>query len=281
MCIKKAKNRLIVSVVLFLVIFLCQTAPAQVSPLVKTEKDSYGFGEMIKVIYFGAPGNEADWICIVPAGSADTEAGDYKYMPRGLSQGSLFFDSPTPGKYEARGYYDYGRRGYVVTDRYPFSVTSDKVQEEALAQYMERKIDPNHPLEANLPSGNGIVYIFREPVTGNPFADSTNVEVQVMANGKHLVVMPTASYFPHSIPAGDASFATGKLTQRNVHKNNIEEDVWSVRSGEATIEIKPGYVYYIKVILIPMGHLGSSLNQVPHQEGANMISSYKLVQIEK
>jgi hypothetical protein len=100
-----------------------QTAFAQTFPLVKTEKDTYKPGETIKVIFSDAPGKDSDWICIVPAGTPDTEAGDYKYMPRGLSQGSLIFDSPTPGKYEVRGYYDYRRHGYVVTGRYPFSVS--------------------------------------------------------------------------------------------------------------------------------------------------------------
>jgi TolB-like protein len=39
-----------------------------------------------------------------------------------LGQGVLTFDSPSPGKYEVRAYYNYSRNGYVVSGRYGFSV---------------------------------------------------------------------------------------------------------------------------------------------------------------
>lgn len=90
--------------------------------LIGTEKQIYNQGEAIKVSFSNSPGNEGDWICIAPAGSPDNEAGDYKYMPKGLAQGVLLFDPPAPGKYEVRAYFDYQRNGYVVSDRYAFSV---------------------------------------------------------------------------------------------------------------------------------------------------------------
>ena len=49
-----------------------------------------------------------------------------------------------------RAYYNYARKGYVVSGRYVFSVVGDPVKEEILAQSMEG-IDPDNSIEANLP----------------------------------------------------------------------------------------------------------------------------------
>ena len=116
--------------------------------VVRADKDIYNQGEVIRVHFTNAPGNDSDWMCIVPAGSPDTDAGDYKYMPRGLSQGFLTFDPRSPGQYEVRAYYNYRQNGYVVSGRYAFSVGSDPVKEEALAQHVE-PIEPNNSLETN------------------------------------------------------------------------------------------------------------------------------------
>lgn len=102
----------------------CQTGHADAASLVSTDKDIYNYGEVIKVNFSNALGKESDWICIVPSGSPDTEAGDYKNMQKGLAQGVLTFDPPSPGKYEARAYYDYSRKGYAVSARHSFLVTS-------------------------------------------------------------------------------------------------------------------------------------------------------------
>jgi uncharacterized membrane protein len=96
--------------------------PAGAASILNTDKDAYINGEKIKVNFSNSPGDEGDWICIVPAGSPDTEAGDYKKMPKGLGQGFLIFDPPSPGKYEARAYYNYSHKGYVVSGRHAFSV---------------------------------------------------------------------------------------------------------------------------------------------------------------
>lgn len=123
MQIKSIKIGPIASLVLLIIMtFFFQPSPVGGAPFVNTDKDIYDSGEMIKVNFSNAPGNGGDWICIVPAGSPDTEGGDYKYMPKGLSQGVLTFDSPSPGKYEVRAYYDYSRNRYVVSARYGFSV---------------------------------------------------------------------------------------------------------------------------------------------------------------
>jgi hypothetical protein len=147
---------------------------------------------------------------------------------------------------------------------------------------MERKIDPNNPSEVNLPPGSGLVYIFREPVVGNMFNDASSVEAQIMANGKTIAVMPNANYFIFTAPAGDVKFAIGKLTQRNIQKDNIEEELWPVKSDEATIKVKPSYVYYLKLKVVSMEvFLSAHLENVPHQDGANLINSYKLTQLRK
>jgi TolB-like protein len=111
-------------IVLIMVVFCCRTAMAGAAPQIKTDKDIHSSGEKINVNFFDSPGNPRDWICIVAAGSPDDDAGDYQYMPRGVVQGVLTFDSPPPGKYEARAYYNYSRNGYVVSARYGFSVES-------------------------------------------------------------------------------------------------------------------------------------------------------------
>ena len=145
------KDRPIVYIVLLIMAtFLFRPGPAGGASVVRTDKDIYNQGEMIRVNFSNSPGNDRDWICIVPAGSPDTDGGDYKYMPRGLGLGLLIFNPRSPGKYEVRAYYNYRRNGYVVSGRYPFSVVNGPVNEEALAQRMER-IDPNYSPEANLP----------------------------------------------------------------------------------------------------------------------------------
>ena len=105
--------------------FLCQPVNVEGASVVYTEKDFYDQNEMIGVYFTNAPGNASDWICIVPAGSPDNEAGYYQYLPQGLSEGILFFDPPVPGTYEVRAYYNYRQRGYAVSGRHAFLVTGD------------------------------------------------------------------------------------------------------------------------------------------------------------
>jgi hypothetical protein len=119
------KNGQIYFIILSIIVACwCQTGHTDAASLISTDKDTYNYGEVIKVNFSNALGKESDWICIVPSGSPDTEAGDYKNMPKGLAEGVLTFDSPSPGKYELRAYYDYSRKGYVVSARYNISVTS-------------------------------------------------------------------------------------------------------------------------------------------------------------
>jgi hypothetical protein len=113
-------------IILLMAVFCCRIATADASPQVKTDKDTYSAGETIRVNYSNAPGYKSDWICVVPAGSPDTEGGDFKYIPNRESDGVLTFDVPSPGKYEVRAYYNYSRNRYEVSARYSFTV-GDKV----------------------------------------------------------------------------------------------------------------------------------------------------------
>jgi len=272
--ISKKIRPIVSSIILIMVTFFCQPSPVGGAPIVNTDKDIYNYGEVIKVNFSNSPGNERDWICIVPVGSPDTEGGDYKNMPKGVSQGIITFDPPSPGKYEARAYYNYSRNGYVVSGRYAFSVVSSPEGEAIMAQRMERKLNPNNPLEASVLPGQGLVYIFREPW----FVSSC--DVQIIADGKPIIVMPNSKYYLFSAPAGDVKFTTGSLIENDIEKGTRKE-VWSAQSGEATIKIKPGYVYYLKLKVLPMAGLRAFLDHVPHQEGANLIESYKLIQIKR
>jgi len=99
---------------------LCQDYN-QDNSIIETDKLVYNHGEQIKVKYSNAPGDSKDWICIVPAGSRDREAGDWKYIPT-KGNGALIFESPQPGDYEARAFYRYKTEQYDVTARYSFKV---------------------------------------------------------------------------------------------------------------------------------------------------------------
>lgn len=90
-------------------------------PLIETDRDIYNDGDEIRVHFYNAPGYSRDWICIVPAGSQNTEVGDYQYIPR-AERGILTFESPRPGRYEARAYYNYSPGRYVVSARHGFTV---------------------------------------------------------------------------------------------------------------------------------------------------------------
>jgi hypothetical protein len=100
-----------------------QGSIADGKPLIETDKDTYNHGEKIRVFFYNAPGYSRDWICIVPAGSRNTEAGNYQYISR-RGRGVLIFNSPRPGQYEARAYYNYSPGGYVVSARYGFTVVN-------------------------------------------------------------------------------------------------------------------------------------------------------------
>jgi hypothetical protein len=122
-------STLCITVFLFL---LFQSAGVWAQPAVMTEKPEYQSYSPIEVYFYDAPGDSGDWICIVPADSRDDEPGDYKYVPDGYKEGTLYFEGKPPGRYEVRAYYHYRKKGYVVTARQEFEVfgSSDKNEED-------------------------------------------------------------------------------------------------------------------------------------------------------
>ncbi len=117
------KMGLTCSLVLFILASVCPNVSAK-SPQISTDKGRYTQGEKIMVNFSGSSGHRKDWISLSLVGSPDNEAGHYNYIPQGLTQGTMTFDTPPPGKYEARGYYNYSRDGYLVYARCAFEVVA-------------------------------------------------------------------------------------------------------------------------------------------------------------
>lgn len=249
-------------VVVLSVAVFCYAASAGV----KTDKEIYQYGESIKVTFSGATALDSDWICIVPAGSPDTEAGDYKYMPKGLTTGTLTFDPPAPGKYEVRAFYNYHKVGYVVAAHAAFSVTGNAAYKKDMEQRMERKVNSDNPLEASVPPDKGLVYIFREP-----WSMSSSVDVEVRSKDKTVVVLANSDYYPFVVGPGEFLFKTGSL-----FKTGTKSAVAAGLTGEAAVNVKPGHVYYLRAKVVPLAYYDNYLDNMPHQEGADMIKTYKL-----
>lgn len=233
---------------------------------VKTDKEMYQYGEAIKVTFSGATGLDSDWICIAAAGSPDTEAGDYKYLPKGLTTGTLTFAPPAPGKYEVRAFYNYHKVGYVVAARAAFSVTGDAAYRKDMEQRMEREVNPADPLEAAVPPGKGLVYIFREP-----WSMSSSIDVEVICNDKPVGVLANTDYIPFVVSSGKFLFKTGSLFQ-----TSTKSKVAAGLTGEAEVNVKPGYVYYLRVKVVPLAYYDNYLESMTTQEGAEMIKTYML-----
>ncbi|MGA3280695.1 MAG: hypothetical protein ABSD50_06905 [Smithella sp.] len=121
----RRKTGSITAMILIILAFCSLMAVAGGPPLIRTDKDVYNYGENIRVNFYNAPGYSRDWICIVPAGAPDTDAGDYRYIPR-RGHGVLTFRARRPGRYEARAYYSYSIGRYVVTARYGFKILDRK-----------------------------------------------------------------------------------------------------------------------------------------------------------
>ena len=234
---------------------------------VKTDKAAYQYGETIKVTFSGAPGLDSDWICVVSASLPDTDAGDYKYTPKGPNTGTLAFDPPAPGKYEVRAYYNYDKTGYAVAARAAFSVSGEAEYAKAVVQRMERKINPADSFEVKVPSDKGIIYIFREPWSG-----SSDIDVQLFSKDKLVVLLGNSEFYPLVAPSGKLPFTTGSLLK----SGSVSKATAVGLPGAATVDVKPGHVYYLRVKVVPFAYYDSFLDNMPHQEGADMIKSYNL-----
>jgi hypothetical protein len=83
-------------------------------------KQVFSSSETITVQYFGTTGDSHDWYTVVPKGTADNETGQWDRVND--VSGTWEVSGLSPGEYEVRIYLDYRNKGYVVTDRLPFSV---------------------------------------------------------------------------------------------------------------------------------------------------------------
>ena len=88
---------------------------------ISTNKTVYQANEPIMVNYANLPGNRQDWITIVAANAPDDSYGEWFYT-QGQRSGSRQFRGLAPGNYEVRVYYNWSAGGYVVQDRYAFTV---------------------------------------------------------------------------------------------------------------------------------------------------------------
>ncbi len=84
-------------------------------------KPIFGKGESIEVHYFATTGSSHDWVAVVPKDTKDDNAGSrYDYLTG--KEGVYTTKDMPPGKWEARIYLDYDKKGYKVTDRISFTV---------------------------------------------------------------------------------------------------------------------------------------------------------------
>ncbi len=254
------------SLLLFSSLYLSVSAQ---SPHISTDKDTYIQGEKIKVNFSGSSGNKKDWICISRVGLPDNEAGDYDYIPQGQTQGVMTFNAPPPGKYEARGYYNYSRNGYLVSARCSFLVV-DAPAKGRMSLSVGRVLDLNHPFETKLPVGKGLVYIIKEK-----WAMLGNVEVRIRADGQSIVVMPESGYFPYPVSAGNVRFTAATYLMRDDFRGS-EEELKAGRAGEATINVKPGRAYYLRLNVVPTPAWDFFIEPVDHEEGDQLIRSGSL-----
>ncbi len=88
-----------------------------------TDKSVYSKGEDIVLTFSGLPGNETDWITLVPSGTPDDDYGTWFYT-NGEESGTHVFTGLAPGDYEIRLYFDYPAGGYNVQGRIKLKVVT-------------------------------------------------------------------------------------------------------------------------------------------------------------
>src|SRR5262245_29472216 len=81
----------------------------------------YAPGEAIQIEYKGFTGAQ-DWITVVPQSAPPEQYAEWFYT-KGVQSGRLTFRGLTPGKYEARAYFNWPSGGYAVQARAAFEVT--------------------------------------------------------------------------------------------------------------------------------------------------------------
>ena len=89
----------------------------------RLDRKTFQTGENITIHFSGIPGNQQDWITLVPVGSPENEWGTWSYL-KGKKSGLHTIKAPSPGKYEIRLYFDWPRGKYDIKDQIELEVHS-------------------------------------------------------------------------------------------------------------------------------------------------------------
>lgn len=79
----------------------------------ETDRQVYSTSEEITLNYSGMPGNDTDWITIVPEGSPETAFAFWTYT-HGATDGQIKIPPQRAGRYEIRAFFDYPEGGYQI-----------------------------------------------------------------------------------------------------------------------------------------------------------------------
>jgi hypothetical protein len=89
--------------------------------------DSVVANKPFEVAWVNTPGNQQDWITLVPVGTPDNRWGQWTYL-KNRTAGSYKFSAPKSGDYEVRLYYDWPAGGFEVIERLRVSVSGPEPQ---------------------------------------------------------------------------------------------------------------------------------------------------------
>lgn len=251
---------------------ICISTPA-FSAEISTTKKVYGAGETIVVKFAGAPGYRNDWICIVPKGAPDDDAGDYNYTGAGIHKGSLSFSGKPPGDYEARAYFDYNRLGYVVTARFAFKVAGQA--SSSVQDVYQRDLDPSRPAEARVPKGKALIYIYREPLFVTKMMDA-----RVKVQGSPPAILPAASYFTYNASPGHLDITCDEVQKAEWTGRGTKSPIRTSNYAKAQMEVKSGKVYYVKLQVTPGLPFHIYLEQVTRLTGERAFIDYQMSPIK-
>lgn len=95
--------------------------PGRPDLALSSDKTVYREGDPVVINYGGLPGNQRDWVTVVPLGTPADNWGQWTYTD-GKASGSFQVDDLAPGAYEARVYLDWPRGGFEVVRHWYFSV---------------------------------------------------------------------------------------------------------------------------------------------------------------
>jgi hypothetical protein len=89
--------------------------------MLRSSRPVFSPNETVKIEFAGFPGNEKDWVTVVPVATPTDRYGKWEYAA-GKRDGFLSFDGLPAGEYEARAYFNWPSGGYTVQARFAFRV---------------------------------------------------------------------------------------------------------------------------------------------------------------